>query len=46
MLQANFSGLRDQIATAMSAAMPAMPYTSNNILKRLELKQQLLDGTS
>ena len=46
MLQADFSGLRDQIATAMSAATPATPYTSNDILKRLELEQQLLDGTS
>ena len=46
MLQADFSGLRDQIATAMSAATPAMPYTSNDILKHLELEQQLLDGTS
>jgi hypothetical protein len=45
MLQGEFVSLRDQVATAMSAATSISPYMSNDILKRLELEQQLLDGT-
>ena len=44
MLQGNFVSLRDQDATVMSTASTAMPYTSDNLLKHLELKQQLIDG--
>ena len=45
MLQGEFVGLRDQVTTAMSAATSISPYMSNDILKWLELEQQLLDGT-
>lgn len=46
MLQGEFIGLHNQVATVMSAATSTSPYTSNDILKRLELEQQLLDGTT
>ena len=45
MLQGEFVGLCDQVTMAMSAATSISPYMSNDILKRLELEQQLLDGT-
>ena len=45
MLQGEFVGLCDQVAMAMLAATSISPYTPNDILKQLELEQQLLNGT-
>ena len=45
MLQGKLVGLHDQVVTAMSATTITAPYTLNDILKQLELEQQLLDGT-